>query len=231
MKNAIVTGSSKGLGKAIAEALSEMGYRVWISARKLEELNRTKKEIEAKSGNGVRIHSVDFSQGAQVKTYAEMLLGECETMDVLVNNAGIFIPDSLLEEGALDQQMTINFQSAYDLTQALLPRFVKQKAGNIFNVCSVVNRKPRVDAASYTISKFALWGYHKVLHQSMLEHGVKVTAFFPSSINTASWDWIDAPKEDFIQPEDIASLVVNVLGMKRGTVPSEIDLSSINPEF
>lgn len=232
MKNAIITGSSKGLGRSIAEALAAEGYRVWITARKTEELERAKTEIETKTGSKVCIDSVDFMDRSAVKAYADKLLNACERVDVLVNNAGIYIPDALTDDTqALEKQMELNFYAAYTLTQRLLPRFTAQKAGNIFNVCSVVNRKPRTEAASYTISKFALWSYHRLLHQTLLPHGVKVTAFFPSSINTASWDGMEAPKDDFVQPEDIASLVTTILNMKRGTVPSEIDLSSINPEF
>ncbi|MEZ4720961.1 MAG: SDR family NAD(P)-dependent oxidoreductase [Flavobacteriales bacterium] len=231
MKNAIVTGSSKGLGKAIAAALSEQGYDVWLSARSMDDLKQLKKELQGKFANQVHIHAVDFSDSDATVKYAQTLLQECSSIDVLVNNAGIFIPDELTMEGSLDLQMKVNFQTAYSITQTLLPTFVENKGGHIFNVCSVVNRKPRTNAASYTISKFALYGYHKVLHQTMLEHGVKVCAFFPSSINTSSWDGMDAPKDEFVQPEDIASMLVNILGMSKGTVPSEIDLASINSDF
>ncbi len=232
MKNAIITGSTKGMGRSIVEKLTNEGYRVWMTARSLKDLENAKKEIESVSKNQVMIHAVDFSDKKSVEEYAQVILSQCETVDVLVNNVGIYIPDNIMDDAQkLDAQMAVNFYAPYFLTQGLLKKLEAQKAGNIFNICSVVNRKPRVDGASYTISKFAFWGYHKLLHQTLLPLGVKVTGFFPSSINTSSWDGMDAPKNEFVQPEDVAELISTILKMKRGTVPSEIDLVAINPEF
>jgi short-subunit dehydrogenase len=232
MKNAIVTGSTKGMGRSIAERLSSEGYRVWISARNQNELETAKREIEMKSGNEVMIHAIDFSNRALIERYADEILKSGESIDVLVNNVGVYIPDNLKDaQQKLDMQMDVNFYAPYYLTQKLLQKFEAQQAGSIFNICSVVNRKPRVDGASYTISKFAFWGYHKLLHQTLLPLGIKVTGFFPSSINTSSWDGMEAPKDEFVQPEDVAEMIATILTMKRGTVPSEIDLVAIHPEF
>ncbi|MEQ9187565.1 MAG: SDR family oxidoreductase [Cryomorphaceae bacterium] len=232
MKNAIITGSTKGVGRAVAEELSAKGYSVWLTARNEQDLASAKSEIESSTGNAVHVHAVDFSNKEEVATYAEIILDACKTIDVLVNNVGIYIPDELTDEAPkLELQMAVNFTAPYTLTQALLSRIQSQGRGNIFNVCSIVNRRPRVDGASYTISKFAFWGYHQLLHKTLLPSGIKVTGFFPSSIATSSWDGMDAPFDEFIQPDDIASLVANILEMKRGTVPSEIDLVAINPDF
>lgn len=232
MKNAIVTGSSKGLGKSIAEALAAKGYRVWISARNENELEQCKKEIEATTRGKVMVDAVDYMDSHAVEHYAKKLHEQCPTVDVLVNNAGIYVPDTLLDqESKLEAHMRVNFETAYTITQHLLPRMAEQRAGFIFNVCSVVNRQPRISASSYTISKFALWGYHQLLHKTMLAHQVKVCGFFPSSINTSSWDGANAPVDEFVQPEDIALLITTIMEMKAGTVPSEIDLSAINPNF
>ena len=232
MKNAIITGSTKGMGRSIAEKLSVDGYRIWISARNQKDLEVAKNEIEAKTDNEVMIHAIDFSNQEQIERYADEILNTGQTIDVLVNNVGVYIPDNLKDdELKLDMQMDVNFYAPYYLTQKLLKQFEEQKTGSIFNICSVVNRKPRVDGASYTISKFAFWGYHKLLHQTLLPLGVKVTGFFPSSINTSSWDGMDVPKDEFVQPEDVADMISTILNMKRGTVPSEIDLVAINPDF
>jgi len=167
-----------------------------------------------------------------VKTYASKLYSEIEEIGVLVNNAGIYIPDAVTDqESLLDKHMQVNFQTSFDITQAMLPRFVAQKSGHIFNVCSVVNKQPRETAASYTISKFALYGYHQLLVKSMKQYKVKVTAFLPSSINTSSWDGMEAPRNEFVQPEDISHALLMALNTKPGTVITEIDLEAINPNF
>lgn len=231
MKNAVITGSTKGLGRAIANELAAMGYRVWISARNAEELHQAASEINKEFQAEVDVQQIDFTSEEAIENYANRIKAECDSIDVLVNNVGTYIPDAIDDLHSFDVQMNLNFYAPFRLSQALLSTFQKQKRGHLFNICSVVNRKPRPEAASYTISKFAFWGYHKLLHETLKPLGVKVTAFFPGSINTASWDGIEAPKDDFIQPEDIASMIRAILEMKRGTVASEIDLASINPEF
>jgi len=231
MKKAIVTGATRGLGKAIAHALAKDGYELYLSARSAESLQQLREELEAEYRVRVQTDAVDFGHSEAVSAYGKRLAGTLDTVEVLVNNLGIFIPDSLDGEVHLGQHMAINFYGPYHLTQALLPVFERQGGGHIFNVLSVVNRKPRTDAAGYTISKFALYGYHQLLQKTLKPKGVKVTGLFPSSINTSSWDGVEAPKEDFVQPEDIASLIATVLHTQRGTVVADIDLSSINPDF
>jgi len=232
MKNAIITGSSRGLGKAIAHHLSQKGFRVWLSARNLSGLNATKVEIEHATGNPVMMHEVDFANSNAVGAYAALLSKELESVDVLVNNAGIYVPDKLTDGSLkLDLQMQVNFNAAVTITQALSSKMMQQGTGHIFNICSVVNRKPRIEAASYTISKSALFSYHQLLKVALKEYGVKVTAFLPASINTSSWDGMDAPKNAFIQPEDVAQLVGTVLDMKAGTAPTEIDIETMTEGY
>lgn len=232
MKTAIVTGASRGLGKAIAHALAEDGYDLCLSARSAEGLLALRDDLQTTYGVRVRVDAVDFNQEGAVSAYGRQLAAETGAVDVLVNNLGIFTPDTLENvETLLDQHIKVNFYGAFHLTQALLQKFESQGHGHIFNVLSVVNHHARVDAASYTISKFALLGYHRLLQKTLKPKGIKVTGLFPSSINTSSWDGVEAPKGDFVQPEDIASLIVNTLHMKRGTVVSDIDLRSINPDY
>lgn len=231
-KTAIVTGATRGVGRAIALALAANGYELWISARSQEGLMTLKAELEGVSNTEHHFHALDFSDQKQVASYTNILTVLVEKIDVLVNNAGIYMPDQLLdEESALEKHMQVNFYSAYTMTQAMLPLFEEQESGHIFNICSVVNKQPRAEAASYTISKFALYGYHQLLLQTLKPYKVKVTALLPSSINTSSWDGMEAPKDEFVQPEDIADVVIAALKMKPGTVMNEIELQSINPDY
>jgi 3-oxoacyl-[acyl-carrier protein] reductase len=231
-KTAIVTGATRGVGRAIALALAANGYELWITARSQDGLMALKAELEGISNIEHHFHALDFSDQNQVLSYTNILTVLVDKIDVLVNNAGIYIPDQLLdEESALEKHMQVNFYAAYTITQAMLPAFEEQKGGYIFNICSVVNKQPRAEAASYTISKFALYGYHQVLLKTLKPHQVKVTALLPSSINTSSWDGMDAPKDEFVQPEDIADVILAAIAMKPGTVMNEIELQSINPDF
>lgn len=231
-KTAIVTGATRGVGRAIALALAANGYELWITARSQEGLMALKAELEGISNTEHHFHALDFSDQKQVESYTNILTVLVDKIDVLVNNAGIYMPDGLLdEEGSLEKHMQVNFYAAYTITQTLLPLFEEQESGHIFNICSVVNKQPRASAASYTISKFALYGYHQLLLQTMKPHNVKVTALLPSSINTSSWDGIEAPKDDFVQPEDIANVILTAIDMRPGTVMNEIELQCINPDY
>jgi short-subunit dehydrogenase len=231
MKNAIITGSSRGIGRATALTLAAEGYKVWLSGRNLLELEDLKREIHAKGGEA-NIDQVDFLVPDQVISYALKLKTEALDFAVLVNNVGQYLPDELMGQDCfLEQQMQVNFYAPYQLTQALLPQFVSQKKGYIINICSVVNRFPRTNAASYTIAKTAFFAYHQLLHESLRDKGVKVTALLPASVNTSSWDGIEGPKEQFIQAADIATIISSLLKLSSGAVPSSIDIATSHLEY
>jgi 3-oxoacyl-[acyl-carrier protein] reductase len=232
MKNAIITGSSRGLGKAIAMRLAQEGYHVHLSARSGDELKALAEQINSSDNGKASFEVVDYSNLDQVTAYASRMAGTLASIDVLVNNVGIYqLDDAINGLEHLDQQMTVNFRSPVALTQGLIHRFMEQGRGHIFNVASVVNREPRASAASYSMAKAAFFAYHKVIHQQLKPKGIKVTAFLPASINTSSWKGIDAPKEQFIQPEDIAELLVTTLNMKAGSVVAEVDLAALHPDY
>lgn len=230
-KLALVTGASRGLGLEIAKALAAEGYHLLLTASSNKSVLAAAPVFDAFEQITVQWFAVDFSDQKEVTAFAKNLQ-KIDKIDVLVNNAAVYRPDNLLDSGLdFEPQFQINFKAAYCLTQALLPQFQNHKSGHIFNICSVVNKFPRTEAASYTISKFALYGYHQLLKQSLKPYKVKVTAILPSSINTTSWDGITAPKEDFIQPQDIAKMICNTLKLCFGTHVTEIELESIHPDY
>jgi len=232
MQNAIITGASRGVGEATAVELARLGYRLYLSARNEDGLQALKSRLEVQFGVEIVIHSVDFSKRSEVIDYAAWLSNNLESVDVLVNNLGMYRPDSLLEMTELDEQMEVNFYSTFALTQRLLPFFTEQKAGHIFNMLSIRVNQPWDQAVSYSISKHAFEGYHKLLQQTLRPLGVKVTGIYPASINTSSWDGEEGvPREEFIQPEDIAGLISTAVQSQHGTVVSDIHLDSINPNF
>lgn len=232
MKNAIVTGSSRGLGKSIAIRLAQEGYHVCISARNEKELKALASYIDRETAGSARWDVLDYSDPSQASAYGQSLLHSLDGIDILVNNVGIYTMDEVIGDmHELDLQLAVNFRSPFELTQNLLGVFKDQGSGSIFNIASVVNRYPRSSAASYSIAKAAFYAYHRLLHQSLKPHGIKVTAFLPASVNTSSWEGIDAPKEGFIQPEDIAALIVTLHAMRAGTVVSEIDVATIHPDY
>lgn len=228
---AIVSGATKGIGKAITLALAGEGYDLGLGARNLQELDLLRKEIQALYPDiEVITKSVDFSQKHETRNFAETFLHHWGDIDILVNNVGVYEEDNLdeLNESALMKMFNVNFFSAMRLTQPFLPEFKKRKSGHIINICSVLSKKVRKKAVSYSLSKQALYGYTKILRNELRNYDVKVTAILPGSTNTASWDGLDAPVDEFVQPEDVANGVL--MAIQSNGLVEEFEIKPINPK-
>lgn len=229
---AIVTGATKGIGKAITLALAGAGYDLGLGARNLEELDFLRREIRAVYPSiEVITKSADFSQKHETRNFAETFMHYWGDIDVLINNVGYYEEDSLdsFSESNLVDMFNVNFYSAVRLTQPFLPEFKKRKNGHIINICSVLSKKVRKRAVSYTLSKQALYTYTKILREEMRKSNVKVTAILPGSTNTSSWDGLDAPVEDFVQPEDVANGVM--LALTSNGMVEDLEIKPVNPKL
>src|SRR3954471_7162832 len=141
--NVIITGASKGLGKAIAEKFAETGNNLFVCSRNEVQLYKMVEEILTKySHSTIKAKPVDVSKKEDVKVFADWCL-QFGLPDILVNNAGQFIPGSVYneEEGALEKMIEMNLYGAYHLTRLLLPKMMEAKSGHIFNMCSVASIK------------------------------------------------------------------------------------------
>lgn len=170
-------------------------------------------------------HAVaDLSQKGEVMEFIHFVQSLERPIDVLVNNAGVFIPGAvhLEEEGALEHMINTNLYSAYHLTRGLIHDMKTRKNGYIFNMCSTASIVPYVNGGSYCISKFALLGMSRVLREEMKPFGVKVTAVLPGATLTASWDGTDLPKERFMQPEDVAEAIWTAYSLSPYSVLEEL---------
>ena len=139
-----------------------------------------------------------------------------------------------LEETNIEQvnrMLAINFKAAFSITQGLLNVFKSQKSGTIINIGSIVTEQPRKDISAYTISKFALQGYTKVLTDELKDFGIKVTEIIPGSINTSSWDGIEAPKEEFVQTKDLIDATEMILKSSLGANFEQIIVRPTNRNY
>jgi 3-oxoacyl-[acyl-carrier protein] reductase len=231
--HAIVSGATKGIGKAVSLALAKAGYNLALGARNLVELEALKKEIETDYQVKVLVKSVDFSSRFEVVNFAETVMNAWGAVTVIVNNVGGYTMGKIdeEEEGTLDKMLKINLWSAYYLTLPFLEGMRKQKTGHIFNICSIVAKQPRKEAPSYTIAKYALKGLSDVLREDMREHQVKVTTIYPGSVSTASWDGIDAPIDTFVQPSDIANAVLTALQFSSGALLEELVVTPLDTNY
>ncbi|MGB0403098.1 MAG: SDR family NAD(P)-dependent oxidoreductase [Salibacteraceae bacterium] len=229
---AIITGATKGIGRAVTMALADAGYDLGLGARNLHELDYLRREIAALYPNvEVITKSADFSQKHETRNFAETFIHHWGEIDVLINNVGSYEEDSLdtFSETKLDDLMNVNFYSAIRMTQPFIPEFKRRGSGHIINICSVLSKKVRKNAVSYTISKHALYTYTKLLRKDLRKYNIKVTAILPGSTNTSSWDGLDAPIDEFVQPEDVANGIMMALN-SNGMV-EEVEIKPVNPKL
>ncbi|MEO6883991.1 MAG: SDR family oxidoreductase [Bacteroidia bacterium] len=229
---ALITGATKGIGREITFALAKKGYDLVLIARNENDLEELKYALNSQEPTRkVIIVSCDLSKKEEIKAMEILVKKEWKTLDVLINNAGIYKTGTATDEpdGNLESCIASNLYSAYHVTRAFADEMKKAGKGHIFNMCSVLSKHPRVDASAYTISKFALLGFNRVLCEDMRCFGVKVTAVLPGSTNTASWDGFNAPADEFVQPKDVANAIVNALEMSPSALAEEIIIKPLHP--
>lgn len=223
--NAVVTGSTKGIGRAIILALLHEGWNVAATSRNENDLNKLKDEVNtAYPGQQCLIHAVDFSGKEETIQYGKTLNALMPEIDLLVNNVGVFIPGSVQneEDGALEMMMETNLYSAYHLTRQLLPAMIQRQRGLIINMCSIASFMSYPNGGSYTISKFAMLGFSKVLREEMKPHGIKVTSIMPGATWSDSWRDAVFPLDRLMNPNDVAEAVISATKMSPSSVIEEI---------
>ncbi len=230
-KLAIITGGTKGIGRALIEKFAQNDFDIITCSRNEQDLKELKKHIEIVHPK-IHIHyqKTDLVKKQETLAFAKFIRFQGRKIDVLINNAGSYVSGQLhLEkEDVLETMIELNLYSAYYLTKNLLPLLMKQKEGHIFNMCSIASILPYTEGASYCISKFAMYGFTKVLREELKNYGVKVTAVLPGATLTESWKGVDIPKEKFIQPRDIAESIFSAWSL---TTHSTIEELIIRPQL
>jgi short-subunit dehydrogenase len=224
-KYILVTGGTKGIGRAIIERFAADGFHIITCARTESDLKALKLHIEQKyTFSKVYYQVADIGDPLAVDGFLNYVRSLKVKIDVLVNNAGVFIPGKITEEEntALQFMLDNHLLSAYRITKGLVDDMIKRKAGHIFMMCSTASITPYINGGSYCIAKFALYGMAKVLREELKKHDVKVTAILPGATLTASWEGVDLPPQRFMKPEDVACAVNSAYGMSPGTVVEEI---------
>ena len=207
--NIIITGASKGIGKAIAEIFAANGHTIFITSRGEVGLYKTMEELQTKyPGATIKAKPFDLSKKEEAKAFGSWCLG-FGVPDIVVNNAGAFEPGSIHNEreGLLEEQLAINLFSAYHFTRTVLPKMMEVKQGHVFNICSIAALKAYDNGGAYSISKYAMHGFSKNLREEMKPHNIKVTSVFPGAVLTDSWGDYDNSSKRIMEAEDIAKMV------------------------
>ncbi|HEY1063435.1 MAG TPA: SDR family oxidoreductase [Daejeonella sp.] len=223
--NAIVTGATKGMGRAIVMELAANNYNIIFCARDEMEvqalLDELRKNYPRLQFFGMR---ADMEESSDVRGFAEFAEKSLGHVDVLINNAGLYIPSGLMDEDqrCLERQMQVNVFAPHFLSKFFAAKMIGQEKGHIINICSIASLEPVARAGSYSISKTALLGLTKALREELRPAGVKVTAVLPGSTLTDSWSGTSLPSDWFILSEDIAKSIMNCLQMSPGANIDEI---------
>jgi short-subunit dehydrogenase len=220
----VITGGTKGIGRAIAEKFASSGFDVAVSARNQSDLDLMKRDMEKQFGVSVFIQSVDMSKREAVANFSAFILSLRRNVDVLVNNAGYFVPGEICEEkeGTLESMIEANLYSAYYMTRGITKPMKESRSGHIFNMCSIASIKAYPNGGSYAISKFALLGFSKCLREELKPHRIRVTAVMPGATKTASWEGTDLPDERFMSVEDVAESIFAAYSLSPRSVVEEI---------
>lgn len=223
--NTIITGASKGIGRALAEKFASEGHHLALCSRHIQDLEALKSELTLKNpGVYIHIFEADVSRKSDVEAFADFCTSIFPVIDVLINNAGVFIPGKTNEEkdGMLELMINTNLYSAYHLTRKLLPRMHPATKPHIFNMCSVASIMAYPNGGSYSISKFALYGYTKVLRQELLGSKIRVSAILPGATWSHSWEGVDLPEDRLMQASDIAESIYSTWNLGPQAVVEEI---------
>ena len=224
--NAIITGATKGIGFAIAEIFATNGISLCLCARNEDDLINMKLDFSSRYPDiEIFIKTCDVQHKSSVDQFAAFCKTSFEEkVDVLVNNAGVFLPGEIMKEpsGQLEQMIETNLYSAYHLSKAIVPTMRLIGKGYIINMCSIASKIAYPNGGSYSISKFAMLGFSKVLREELKETGIKVTSILPGATWSNSWTGVELPEERLMQATDIAKVVYNVIQLSDSAVMEEV---------
>jgi len=220
----LITGASRGIGKAIAEIFAANGKSLFLSSRSEVALYKAMEELQTKHPSvSIKAKAFDLSDKQQAKGLGNWCL-KYAIPDIVVNNAGLFEPGSVHNEpeGLLENQLAINLYSAYHLTRTLLPKMMERRSGHIFNMCSIASLHAYHNGGAYSISKYAMHGFSKNLREEMKPHNIKVTAIHPGAVLTDSWGDYDNSSKRIMEAEDIAKMVFAASQLSPGACVEDI---------
>ncbi|MGG4203439.1 3-ketoacyl-ACP reductase [Paenibacillus jamilae] len=215
-KTAIITGASKGIGKAIAETLAKEGVNLGLISRTLTDLQKLQDSLGSTYGVKVVSAVADISDRTQAAAAVASLEHELGAVDILINNAGIatFGTVADMDPEEWERIIRVNLMGTYYVTHAALPSMLAQKSGNIINISSTAGERGFATGSAYCASKFALMGFTEALMQEVRKSNIRVTALTPSTVNTelAANAGLSIGDEDrMLQPQDLADLTLAAL--------------------
>jgi 3-oxoacyl-[acyl-carrier protein] reductase len=231
-KTAIVTGGTKGIGRGIAEALVREGVSVCISARHQDDIDQAIDQLNRLGGGRAIGFACDMRDYEQVKALADHAVNQLGGLDILINNAGIGIFETVEETSPEDFRAVLetNVCGVFYCCHEAIPQMKKRGGGYIINISSLAGANPHPRMAAYNASKFGLNGFSEALMQEVRHDNIKVSYIMPGSVNTEFGG--DSPSDEKswqLTPQDIARVVIDLLHHDDRSLPSRVEIRPSKP--
>lgn len=228
---ALVTGGSRGIGRAIAESLLEEGFAVALCSRSEGSVERAIAELSPRWGEAVRGRAVDVRRQEEVDAFVGATVEALGRLDCLVNNAGLgaFGPVDELTGEAWREVMETNLSGAFYCIRAAAAPMIRQGSGWIFNIASLAAKNPFAGGAAYNASKFGMVGLSEAAMLDLRHRGIRVAAILPGSVDTDFHGGRRPEREWMLAPEDVARVVLDLLRYPDRALPSLVELRPSQP--
>lgn len=230
---AVITGASRGIGLAIAEGFASKGFDLILSARNSQLLGEVSERLKSHFSTNVWVMPADLSQEVGCNEFVAFIKSLNRKIDVLVNNAGVFLPGTLMEEpeGQMDFQMRTNLFSAYYITRGLWSLIKTNERAHVFNMCSIASILAYEAGGGYAVTKHALLGFSKSLRKEGIPLGIRVSAVMPGATLTDSWAGVDLPESRFMRADDVAESIMMAWEINERTVMEEIIIRPVEGDL
>src|SRR6478672_3481704 len=235
-KRALITGASRGIGKATALAFAQAGIQVALVSRSPDQLAAVA-DLARKTGTKAQAYTVDLSRLEQIKTEISAIATDFGPIDILVNNAGMGYTNSLSDTSLTDWQRVIelNLTSVFQCIQGILPGMRDRGQGTIINVVSIAGQQVFPNWGAYSVSKFGLMALSKPLAVEERNHGIRVTTICPGSVNTPMWDTetvqADFDRSAMLTPEIVAQSILHTALAPSSAVIEQLTLMPSGGSF
>ena len=206
----IVTGASRGIGRAIALAFARQGCPVTLAARDPARLRRIAEEIASLEGTSL-VCPTDVTRMDEIRRMVDETANKFGRIDILVNNAGVLILKKVIDTTVEDWDLTLdtNLKAVFLAAKAVLPTMMKQKYGQIITVASIAGKRSGLMHGSYSAAKFGVLGFTEALASEVKEYNIRVNAVNPGMVDTDLFgDQFRENRAGWSQPEDIADAVL-----------------------
>ncbi len=220
----LITGASQGIGAVLAETFArETSAHLALLARSTEKLSQVADRCRDLGGKAIAF-PCDVSDPVAVRKASGSVLESLGVPDVLVNNAGQFVPGSVVDTAVDDfrHQVDVNLNSAFYVTHEFLPQMIERGSGDIFFMASVASIKAYPGGVAYCAAKHGMLGLARATREETKGTGVRSTAIILGATLTPSWDGVDLPSDRFIPPEDVADTVLSLFRLSGRTAVEEI---------